>query len=71
MLAVLTLTLPIGCKKSSDQQSPAQRKPYAWAIGTRDSTKYALILFSPDGGGLWVVKYLANAWINKVSFIKN
>lgn len=40
-----------GCKKTNDK--PTSLKKYAWVVGTKDSTNYATILFTPDGGDTW------------------
>jgi photosystem II stability/assembly factor-like uncharacterized protein len=53
IIAAIILSSPFGCKKSNNQQTSVPRKKYAWAVGSQDSTKYALILFSPDGGDTW------------------
>lgn len=45
-LICLTISLGYGCKKSD---SPAIQK-YAWVVGNKDSTGYATILFTSDGG---------------------
>ncbi len=44
------------CKKQEDDtgNNPPERKKYAWACGSTDSTGYGLILFSADGGTSWI-----------------
>ncbi len=52
MLLILTSILFVGaCKKNNDTP---ERKKYVWAVGSRDSTSYGMILFSNDGGDNWV-----------------
>ncbi len=49
LLAILAIT--ISCKH--DNTDPDFRKNYAWACGFHDSTGYAIIMFSSDGGETW------------------
>lgn len=48
-----TLITLLGCKKSNDNTPPLKKK-YVWAVGNLDSTNYALIYFSADGGENWI-----------------
>ena len=45
------LIIQTGCKK--DKSDPDIKK-YVWAVGSADSTNYALIYFSDNGGENWV-----------------
>ncbi|HTX88376.1 MAG TPA: YCF48-related protein [Bacteroidales bacterium] len=49
------MILPSGCKKSNNNEpTPVPgKKKYAWVVGTKDSTGYAMILNTRDGGQTW------------------
>jgi len=44
------MVIQVGCKK--DNNDP-EKKKYVWAVGNVDSTNYALIYFSDNGGENW------------------
>lgn len=51
---ILALLISVfSCKKSDDDPVPEEKKKFAWAVGSVDSTGYGSILFSPDGGLTW------------------
>jgi photosystem II stability/assembly factor-like uncharacterized protein len=47
------IAIQTGCKKDDPEPDPVKKK-YAWAVGAADSTEYALIYFSADGGKNWI-----------------
>ena len=47
------LAIQFGCKKNDPEPAPIKNK-YVWAVGFADSTNYALIYFSADGGETWI-----------------
>ena len=51
IILLCILTIQVGCKK--DNNDP-EKKKYVWAVGSADSTNYALIYFSDNGGENWV-----------------
>ena len=52
IIALVLFTLNT-CKKDDPQPDPVKMK-YVWAVGSHDSTNYALIYFSDNGGENWV-----------------
>lgn len=51
IILLCILAIQVGCKKDNDD--PVKKK-YVWAVGHADSTNYALIYFSDNGGENWV-----------------
>ncbi len=51
-VAIILIVMASGCKKDNEEQPIIP--DYAWVVGNMDSTGYALILFTPDGGDTWV-----------------
>lgn len=53
----IIISVLVGCNKDSDDPKSTPIKsiaPMAWAVGDKDSTGYALVLFSSDSGNTWV-----------------
>ena len=66
-LALLSiLAIQFGCKK--DDPEPVKKK-YVWAVGDADSTDYALIYFSADGGENWVRQGEGQAAIKGIGIV--
>ena len=53
LVMAIILIIQIGCKDSNPVPEPVKKK-YVWAVGNQDSTQYAQIFFSADGGENWV-----------------
>ncbi len=51
IILLCILAIQVGCKKDKDYP---ENKKYVWAVGSHDSTNYALIYFSDNGGENWV-----------------
>ena len=51
IILLCILAIQVGCKKDNDNPD---KKKYVWAVGSPDSTNYALICFSDNGGLNWV-----------------
>ena len=51
IILLCILAIQVGCKKDNDAPD---KKKYVWAVGSPDSTNYALIYFSDNGGENWV-----------------
>lgn len=55
ILLFISSIIYISCqKKEQDDPIPIERKNYAWACGSQDSSGVGTILFSADGGKSWV-----------------
>ncbi|MCX6245835.1 MAG: YCF48-related protein [Bacteroidetes bacterium] len=53
MVLVNLLIIPYGCKHKEETTATVVPKMYAWVVGNKDSTGYALILRTTDGGETW------------------
>lgn len=53
VIAFLCISFIISGCKNDDEPEPVQEKK-VWAVGFADSTNYALIYFSADGGETWI-----------------
>ncbi|RLD45178.1 MAG: hypothetical protein DRI89_01830 [Bacteroidetes bacterium] len=60
------LAIQIGCKK--DDPEPVKKK-YVWAVGDTDSTDYAQIYFSADGGENWTRQGEGQAAIKGIGIV--